>query len=219
MNDAVKMAAAATLGGGIGFFVGYKLLEKRLSEAFDERIQREEEAMREHYSLVRKPYASPQEALEDLVPEPPIAEDPREPNMRTAYHKIVQQEEVEEDATATLDELEVAVAESQVNIFDKVDRDAGKPYVISMDEFMANESGLSQNTLTYYETDDTLVDERDHPMAAPNDVIGSNFRVEFGVKSSDANTVHIRNEKLGLEFEVVRSYGSYKREVLGEEKD
>lgn len=218
MNDAVKMAAAAALGGGIGFFVGYKVLERRLSEQFDERIQREEELMREHYSLVKKPYASPQEALEDLVPEPPIAEDPREPNMRTAYHKIVQQEYGEE-GEAKADELEAAAAESPVNIFDIVSPDGSKPYVISMDEFMANESNLGQNTLTYYESDDTLVDERDHPMAAPNDVIGSNFRVEFGVKSSDANTVHIRNEKLGLEFEVVRSYGSYKREVLGEEKD
>lgn len=218
MNDAVKMAAAAALGGGIGFFVGYKLLEKRLSDQFDERLQYEEELMRQHFSLAKKPYASPQEALEDLVPETPIAVDPREPNMRTAYHKIVQQE-YSEEGEAEADELEAAAAESPVNIFDTAGPDASKPYVISMDEFMANESNLGQNTLTYYETDDTLVDERDHPMAAPNDVIGSNFRVEFGVKSSDANTVHIRNEKLGLEFEVVRSYGSYKREVLGEEKD
>lgn len=214
MNESIKVAAAAALGGGIGFFVGYKLLEKRLSEAFDERMQREEELMREHYSLARKPYATPQEALADLAPPPPVDDDPREPNMRTAYHKIVQKEP-EEDATE--DEAEAAAAEEQVNIFDAVEPDGSKPYVISMDEFMMNESGHGQSTLTYYESDDTLVDERDNPMAAPNDVIGKDFRVQFGVKSSDANTVHIRNGKLGLEFEVVRSYGSYKREVLGEE--
>jgi len=200
----------------VGFFVGYKLLEKRLEEAFDERIQREEQMMREHYSLVRKPYATAEEAAKDLIPEPPKAdEDPREPNMRTAYHKIVQSTTPEDEAAA--DEKEAIAVDRVVNVFEHALPDYGKPYVIPMDEYMGQVKGFDQNTLTYYEDDDTLVDERDNPMDGPDDVLGSNFRTQFGVESSDANTVHIRNEKLGLEFEVVRSYGSYKREVLGEE--
>jgi hypothetical protein len=213
MNESVKIAGAAVLGAGVGFFVGYKLLEKRLEQAFDERIQHEERLMREHYSLVRKPYATAEEAAKDLIPDPPMAdEDPREPNMRVAYHKIVQRETSEDEAAA-----EDTAEDRVINVFEHSPPDYGKPYVIPMDEYMGNVKGFEQNTLTYYEEDDTLVDERDNPMDGPNDVLGSNFRIQFGVESSDANTVHIRNEKLGLEFEVVRSYGSYKREVLGEE--
>jgi hypothetical protein len=215
VNQHIKMAGAAVVGAGVGFFVGYKLLEKRLEEAFDERIEREEKLMREHYSLVRKPYATPQDALKDLVPEPPAEpEDPREPNMRNAYHKIVQKEY---EPTGEEPELKAIVEDVVQNVFQNDKLDRGKPYVIPMDEYMANTNGFDQNTLTYYEEDDTLVDERDRPMDGPNDVLGENFRVQFGVDSSDANTVHIRNEKLGLEFEIVRSYGSYKKEVLGEE--
>lgn len=213
MNQSIKMAGAAVVGAGIGFFVGYRLLEKRLSEQFDERMQREEALMREHYSLVRKPYATPQEALKDLAPEaPPTAEDPREPNMRTAYHKIVQ---TEYETTGDEPELKAIVEEGVQNVFDTI-VDKSKPYVISQDEYTEG-SDFEQSTLTYYAQDDVLVDERDNIMDGPNDALGANFRALFGEDSRDANTVHIRNAKLGLEFEVVRSEGSYKKEVLGEE--
>ena len=215
MDQSLKMAGAAVVGAGIGFFAGYKLLEKRLSEQFDERMQREEELMRQHYSLVKKPYATPQEALKDLVPEAPKAdEDPRDKNMRVAYHKIVQTEYVESQG----DEAEAAAAvEQTVSVFNNTPRDSAKPYVVAEDEYMANDSGFEQSTLTYYEADDTLVDERDEIIASPHDVIGEQFRTQFGVDSRNENIVYFRHEKLGLEFEVVRSEGSYKKEVLGEE--
>lgn len=214
MNDAIKMAGAAVVGAGVGFFVGYKLMEKRLETAFDERIDEETAKMREYYSLVKKPYPTPEAAVEDLIPQGPLAEDPREPNMRVAYHKIVQTEYTEAES----DEQEAAAAEEEVvNVFEKAPPDPGSAYPISQDDFMGNATGFVQSTLTWYEADDTLVDERDVIVASPNDTIGSTFRVQFGQQSSDNNIVHIRNEKLGLEFEVVRSNGSYKREVLGEE--
>lgn len=214
MSEAVKMAGAAVVGAGIGFFVGYKLLEKRLEAAFDERLDAETSQMREFYQIVKKPYATPEEAVNDLIPEaPPAKEDPREPNMRTAYHKIVASEYTEAQA----DEVEAAAAVEQThNIFEQP-KDPGKPYVITQDDFMGNATGFGQSTLTYYLEDDTLVDERDEIIASPHDVLGEGFRSQFGQDSSDENTVHIRHEKLGLEFEVVRSNGSYRREVLGEE--
>lgn len=215
MNDSIKMAGAAVVGAGIGFFVGYKLLEKRLEEAFDERIDQETSKMREFYNLVEKPFATPQDAVKELIPDPPAEpEDPRQPNMKVAYHKIVQTEYT--DAQADEAEAAAAVEETQ-NVFDNAPRDSSKAYVIPEDVYMANETGFQQNTLTYYEGDDTLVDERDEIMASPHDVIGENFRTQFGEDSRNGNIVYFRHEKLGLEFEVVRSEGSYKREVLGEE--
>lgn len=214
MNQSIKMAGAAMMGAGVGFFVGYKLLEKRLESAFDERLDTETSKMREYYELVKKPYPTPEAAVEDLIPDAPLAaEDPREPNMRVAYHKIVQTQYTEE---AKADESEARVAEEVLNVFDGP-RDTHVPYVIDQDDFMGNATGFQQSTLTWYSADDTVVDERDEIIASPDDVIGSGFRTKFGEYSSDSNTVHIRNEKLGLEFEVVKSEGSYKREVLGEE--
>lgn len=215
MNQSIKMAGAALVGAGVGFFVGYKLLETRLAEAFDERLNEETSKMREFYEVVKKPYATPEEAAKDLIPEPPAeVEDPREPNMRTAYHKIVKTEYTEAQA----DEAEAAAAvEDTQSIFDNAPRDSTKPYIISEDDYMGNDTGFDQSTLTWYSVDDVLVDERDEVLASPHDVIGTQFRTQFGEDSRSANTVYFRHEKLGLEFEVVRSEGSYKREVLGEE--
>lgn len=217
MNQSIKMAGVAVVGAGVGFFVGYKLLEKRLEEAFDERVEQETAKMKEFYSVVKKPYASPQDALKDLVPEPPLADgDPREPNMRTAYHKIVQSEYTDADSAKAVADSPTPTEAVSKNIFE-TQRDNSKPYVLDHKEFEENESGFGQSTLTWYEADDTLTDERDEILSSPTDVIGSEFRTLFGQGSQDDNTVHIRNEKLGLEFEVVKSDGSYKREVLGEE--
>lgn len=215
MNQAIKTVGAAVVGAGIGFFVGYKLLERRLEEAFDERLNEETAKMREFYSAVKKPYATPEEAVKDLIPEAPVEnEDPRQSNLKTAYHKIVQKEYTEAQA----DEAEAAAAvEETHSVFDNIPRDSSKPYVIAEDDFMGNDTGFDQSTLTWYSEDDVLTDERDEIIASPHDVIGKDFRAQFGVDSRDSNTVYYRNEKLGLEFHVVRSEGSYKREVLGEE--
>lgn len=215
MNQTIKMAGASVVGAGIGFFVGYKLLEKRLEAAFDERLNEETAKMREYYEVVKKPFATPQEALEELIPEPPVeAEDPRQPNMKVAYHKIVATEYTEAQA----DEAEAAAAVEEIhNVFDDPPRDVSKAYVISEDDFMGNATGFVQSTLTYYAGDDTLVDDHEEIIASPHDVIGSDFRTQFGNDSRNENTVYFRHEKLGLEFEVVRSDGTYKREVLGEE--
>lgn len=214
MNQAIKMAGAAVVGAGIGYFVGYKILEKRLAEAFDERLEQETSKMREFYEVVKKPYATPEEAVEALIPEAPEGQDPREKNLKTAYHKIVKKEYVDAQA----DEQEAAAAVEEIhNIFDKPAPDPREPYVIAEDDFMGNDNGFGQSTLTWYAVDDVLVDERDEIIASPNDTIGEKFRTQFGEDSRDQNIVYIRHEKLGLEFEVVRSEGSYKREVLGEE--
>lgn len=86
------------------------------------------------------------------------------------------------------------------------------PYIIHRDEFYAEESGFDHSTLTYYEGDDVLCDENDTPIYNPHQVASP---LMFGKGSGDANVVHIRNEKLEAEYEVVRDRGHFAVEVLG----
>lgn len=88
------------------------------------------------------------------------------------------------------------------------------PYIIHQDEFYNEEMGYDQTTLTYYKSDDILVDENDVPMY---DYAKSVGELKFGHGSKDPNTVHIRYEKIGCEFEVVQHQGYYAVEVLGQE--
>jgi hypothetical protein len=87
------------------------------------------------------------------------------------------------------------------------------PYVIHKDEFWAEEKGYTQTTLTYYDVDDILVDEDDHPIYGYTKIIGP-FR--WGHGSGDPNVFHVRNDRLQGEYEILLHKGeSYTRDVKG----
>lgn len=86
------------------------------------------------------------------------------------------------------------------------------PYILHRDEFFGEEMGYDQDTWTYYEGDDILVDETDTPVYNYQENTGP---LRWGHGSGDPNVVYIRNEDLKAEYEVVRNEGHYRVEVLG----
>jgi len=90
-----------------------------------------------------------------------------------------------------------------------------KPYILHHDEYYENETEFEQATLTYYEGDDTLVDEKDVPVPDEDATVGEDALTAFGHGSKDKNVVFVRNDKLEMDFEIVRSNGKFSVEVLG----
>lgn len=93
-------------------------------------------------------------------------------------------------------------------------RTPDKPYIIAVPEFMANDPEHEQVTVTYYEGDAVLADDRDAPIDGAEEVVGSE-NLRFGHRSDDNNVVYVRNEKMKVDFEILRSTGKYSHEVLG----
>lgn len=219
MNDILKVAAASLVSAGIGFGIGYKLLEKRLNERYDVMLEKEVSSMKEFYTTVKKPYATPEEAVKELIPPPPApeVEDPRHKALKTAYHKVVKGQGYVE---ASADEVEGALAAEEElelpvhNIFEEA-RDKSKPYIVTQDEFMQNDPNHAQNTLTYFLVGETLVDDHDLKVENADTMVGEQFKNNFGNGSSDPNIVHVRNEAIGMDFEIVSSERSYEQDVLG----
>jgi hypothetical protein len=94
-------------------------------------------------------------------------------------------------------------------------RTPDKPYIITHDEFFAGDREYETSSLTYFEDDDTLVDERDNPVPDIDATIGEDHLVRFGSGSKDKNIVYVRNDRLQTDFEITLSKGSYLEEVLG----
>lgn len=205
----------------IGAGIGYIVAERRLSVQFEERLKAETEHMKEFYETVKQPYATPEEAVKELIP-PQEKVDPRVKQQKVAYHKIVKNEgyepSEEEIAEAQAKEDEklalVEMAEERQNIFDS-NRDPEQPYLISQDEFLENEPGFIQTTLTYFEKDNVLADEKDDIIDDVAGSVGKEFKDTFGHKDHP-NEVYVRNEKLQMDFEITRSERSFTEDVLGE---
>lgn len=86
------------------------------------------------------------------------------------------------------------------------------PYIIHVDEFMGNELGYDQETMTYYAGDDILADKTDTPLYNFEEILGE---FKFGHGTNDPNVVYIRNEKIRMEWEVLLHTGRFEIEVLG----
>jgi len=91
-------------------------------------------------------------------------------------------------------------------------RQTNMPYVIHKDEFFENEEGRRQNTYTYYEGDNIMVDELETVIYNHAGMMGD---LKFGHGSGDPSVVYIRNEALKHEWEILLHKGEYTQEVLG----
>lgn len=220
------LISAAT--GFIGLGIGYKIAEKRLTAEFEERMERETNAIRRMYKpeddtpedmverlygenivTIIDEYAGKEELLDKVVgPEPTVLVDVRPARTPVAYEKI-RPSTVE----ATAKEEETV---TKRRVFEAND-DRGEIYVISASEHEANEPGYENVTWSYYAADGVVTDIHEDRIEDFDKFIGTECLGKFGEVSGDANVVHVRNEIIMVDYEIVRSAGSYRQEVLGEE--
>ena len=197
-------AVSAAVGGVAGYYIAMKRLETKYNKIAEDEISE----MRSHYDAKIRA-SEEKKPIEEVMAEhgyTTVTEGPDE-------KLFVKVEPAEEEP------------ESQ-NIFDAnwdyaaelEKRTDDVPYVIHKDEFFAQEKDYTQVTLTYYEGDDTLCDERDSVVADQDATIGLGNLSRFGHGSGDPNIVYIRNVELSIEYEVVHSDGKYSVEVLAEDE-
>jgi hypothetical protein len=92
----------------------------------------------------------------------------------------------------------------------------GRPYVIHYNEYSAQELDYPQESVMYYEGDDVVCDSKDEAIYAKDRLMGP---LLFGHGSLDPNVVYIRNEKIEMEWEVLRNPGHFGIEVEGLEEE
>jgi len=95
-------------------------------------------------------------------------------------------------------------------------RDITKPYILHRDEFYRDEMDFTQTTLTYYVSDDLMVDEEQQLVPRYQTITGP---LMWGHGSGDPNVLYVRNEERRGEYEILRDTGSYAEDVLGLEAE
>lgn len=96
-------------------------------------------------------------------------------------------------------------------------RTPDRPYIITLEEFTEGENDA--DTLTYYEEDGVLADSQDMPVDRVGEDVGEENLNKFGFGSNDSRMLYIRNEKLGMDYEIILHQGSFAEVVHGITKD
>lgn len=214
-GDIRVLVVGAALGGIlIGFAGGFELAKRRLKTKYEKLAEKEIAEARAFYNRLNKEVATPQEAVEVVSPLVGEAADA----MLRYQGQSVTEEDTEPDVTVDVN-VNVFTENEPDEVFDlereKLNRTSKAPYIISHEEFLEAEPEYNQVTLTYYEGDDTLVDEKDDPIPIPDDIVGEESLQRFGYGSDSSRSVYVRNDRLALDFEVVKSDGKFAHEVLG----
>jgi hypothetical protein len=215
---AVVSLAAGAAGGY--FFARHKFEEQLgvfaeeldgMQAAFDEKIEAFEDVRRH----IRNPnqFESPEAAWAAFHDSEPIGKASVE-ETEAGISIVVDDPEAIDTIKSIFaggeDELDDAAVEAEVAA-----RSDQKPYILSADEFLNDESGYEKITLTYFEGDKVLVDDQEAPVPNPDKLVGTSNLRRFGYRSQDRNVVYVRNSHLKLEFEILRSEGKYMKEVHG----
>lgn len=98
--------------------------------------------------------------------------------------------------------------------YDNTTRNPDYPYVIPIGEWMDGAMGYRQVTVTFWQGDNTLADERDQVIQDVEGTVGTKNMDRFGQDSEDENMVFIRNEKERIDYEVIQDLRSYNEVVL-----
>ena len=88
------------------------------------------------------------------------------------------------------------------------------PYVIDIELFSEERDDHDKCTIYYYEDDDTLTDENEEIIQDVYSTVGDALGC-FGERSNDPEVVYVRNERLSIDYEVIRLSKSYSETVLG----
>ena len=87
------------------------------------------------------------------------------------------------------------------------DDEPSEPFVITPDEFVNEKREYEKITLNYYDGTNTLCSDNDQFIEDIDDCIGSESLQHFGEFEEDY--VYVRNNRLGVDYEVYLMHGKY----------
>lgn len=203
--------AGGFLFGITGAAAGWYITDRKLRKKYEQIAEEEISEMREHFRARLVARETPKPDVEDLG----------KMTEKLGYDKPSQPWPASDPPVPEVDEEVDGEVETQ-NVFEtyawdieaeKAKRNEDDPYVIHVDE--RNEDEYTQTTMTYYEGDDVLTDSSDRVVHEVDSIVGIENMDRFGHGSNDPNIVYVRNEKLAVDIEVVKSEGTYEEEVMG----
>lgn len=229
-------AAAGIIGYLLGRKHGYELAEKDIFE--EEYEEQKEEPVEENPIWTKSQFdifwenRSPQEKLEWQMDYIPKLYDKYKDNVKPYIPEDEHFNALKEDEGLTwwqeyvLDDYHKKLKDYFANEEDEdienlrtqgeVEYTSEEPYLVKEEDVFSLEADVNDIIqLTYYETDDVLVDSLGEILEERSVVVCEEFKKNFGYGSNDPNVVYVRNPKTKRDYEIVRDPGAYEQEVLG----
>lgn len=236
-RELLYAVGGASTGLVAGFASGMLALKRGLEKKFAQIAEEEIDEMRKHFQAKEALLdADPKPNLETLVKDRGYAAGSSPDETGDAGHRDPSNTLVFGEQEMTPEVAEIVAGGPPViakSIFDTpqptnselypewdyetetAKRSDDKPFVVHKDEFAENEDIAGQYTWTYFAGDSVLADERGVQIDNADEIVGLENLEKFGHGSGDADTVFVRNVRLRMDIEIVKSDGKHAHEVMG----
>lgn len=233
-NEKLKITIALGTGLLVGGLIGYAIAEKHVRKQAEDEIadarrvfnRLREAAVEEAQEQARKDWSGPDDdegdVEEDDAPDITVADLHEAARTLSYAPPNGPRPDPRPDVESVIREIEDKEVKS---VYDprkdptQYHRDPNYPYVISEDEFMQDEQDYSKITVTYYDKDSSLVDDREQYIPNTDSIVGESNMELFGIGTDSPDIVYVRNDRLESDFEVIRKHANYSIDVLGFEPD
>lgn len=236
MNYTRQIVIGTTSGLAVGGFLGFIITKKVLEKKYEDIVRTEIQAVKDYYKLIRKVDILPEDLRRDL---PEDVRDEMSDHLlemgraavlaQTYGYSTPTEEDDDIDDAPSVSEVrpeqesrKMTIEEArEIDTFDEVyqhmiaNRSDKEPYILTIDEYMTDDPEYQKVSVTFYEGDDTLADDRDTVIPEVEEHLGTDALTKFGIYSKDVNIVYVRNERKKMDFEVVRNMASYVEMVAG----
>lgn len=236
MNKWVEIglwSTATALASGFATFLATK---KHLDKVYSERVQDEVADIKAHYQkiidrdkasmrneaqkevmgqLLDQLGYSSEEELEKEIKELESDEPEEAPVLKNVFDTIQLTPEELENGVGIDPEDEDDVEEGYAYPRGEIVKEPDYPFTITREEYFEDEADYDKITITYYESDDILADDRDEPIDDIEGAIGPDALESFGHISEDPNICYVRNRSREADFEIIKNEGSYSVIVHG----
>lgn len=231
-NTVITVAVSAVAGGVVGGVITYLAVNKTLRDRYELRAAEEIESVKHRYSLLRKEDGdltilaqaqnpSPEvqaavnkgkELMEQLgyLDGKHVAHDEPDPSAQTLsifdHSEVMDAKDYPDDYEGVDDEED----ESDYKVID------GEPFLITEADYFENVPEYQLDTLTYYELDDTLTDEKNSQIDRVEETVGARHLHMFKkVNGQPKTSLYIQNDTHETLYEVILVEQSYAAVILG----
>lgn len=211
------------IGAATGAFIAIKMLEDHYAAIADEEIEAVKNMAREKIKEIEKKYEKDTEEVKEVIKKneevvnnvyKKMARDYTKPNLEEIAErakKIADEEKEYPREDDDMDELEEEMYEKEAESDKLNERYDVDPYLITEEEFSNENLHYEKETLWYYLEDKVLCNDSEELVDDVEALIGEDT-LEF---INDDQTIYIRNDRQGSDFEIVCVKKAYSVEVMG----
>lgn len=231
-NAVVTTAVISSAVGAVsGYYVATKVLEERFNAKADAEIA---EARRFYATLNKTDYPTPSDAVKVLIdddvdqamqdysgdPETTLKNSELKEQVPTVPGRPYATQNIQVGDTGTdtptivinnvfTEHSAVNVADYEIPEEEKALRTSDEPYLLDQTEYDDDEKAYNHMALVYYEADEILCDDQEQVITDIDGTVGEDNLQRWGAGGAGNNMILVRNEKLELDIEVLRTKASY----------